>query len=54
VLIGEATHGTQEFYRTRADLTRALISDRGFGIVAVEGDWPDAYRLNARPQRLSA
>jgi erythromycin esterase-like protein len=47
VLIGEATHGTQEFYRIRADLTRALIRDRGFGIVAVEADWPDAYRLNA-------
>ena len=47
VLIGEATHGTQEFYRIRADLTRALIRERGFGIVAVEADWPDAYRANA-------
>jgi erythromycin esterase-like protein len=46
VLIGEATHGTQEFYRIRADLTRALITTRGFGIVAVEADWPDAYRVN--------
>ena len=44
VLIGEATHGTQEFYRIRADITRALIQKRGFGIVAVEADWPDAYR----------
>ena len=44
VLIGEATHGTQEFYRIRADMTRALIEKRGFGIVAVEADWPDAYR----------
>jgi erythromycin esterase-like protein len=46
VLIGEATHGTHEFYRIRADVTRALIRDRGFGIVAVEADWPDAYRAN--------
>lgn len=46
VLIGEATHGTQEFYRPRADLTRALIEQRGFSVVAVEADWPDAYRAN--------
>ena len=46
VLIGEATHGTQEFYRIRADVTRGLIEQRGFGIVAVEADWPDAYRAN--------
>ena len=46
VLIGEATHGTQEFYRIRADLTRALIQQRGFNLVAVEADWPDAYRAN--------
>jgi erythromycin esterase-like protein len=44
VLIGEATHGTHEFYRIRADLTRALIERRGFTIVAAEADWPDAYR----------
>ena len=46
VLIGEATHGTHEFYRLRADLTRMLIEHRGFTIVAVEADWPDAYRAN--------
>jgi erythromycin esterase-like protein len=46
VLIGEATHGTQEFYRIRADVTRGLIERRGFGVVAVEADWPDAYRAN--------
>jgi erythromycin esterase-like protein len=46
VLIGEATHGTLEFYRIRADLTRALIRQRGFDLVAVEADWPDAYRAN--------
>jgi erythromycin esterase-like protein len=46
VLIGEATHGTQEFYRIRADLTKALIQHRGFTCVAAEADWPDAYRAN--------
>ena len=46
VLIGEATHGTHEFYRTRAELTRQLITSRGFNLVAVEADWPDAYRAN--------
>ena len=46
VLIGEASHGTDEFYRTRAELTKTLISERGFNLVAVEADWPDAYRVN--------
>jgi erythromycin esterase-like protein len=46
VLIGEATHGTHEFYRTRAEITRQLIAHHGFNIVAVEADWPDAYRVN--------
>ncbi|NRD61545.1 erythromycin esterase family protein [Corallococcus exiguus] len=46
VLIGEATHGTHEFYRLRALLTRRLIEERGFNAVAVEADWPDAYRIN--------
>ena len=46
VLIGEATHGTHEFYKVRADLTRALIEQHGFNIVAAEADWPDAYRVN--------
>ena len=46
VLIGEATHGTHEFYRTRAELTKALIIRKGFNLVAVEADWPDAYRVN--------
>jgi erythromycin esterase-like protein len=46
VLIGEATHGTHEFYRTRAELTKALIASKGFNLVAVEADWPDAYRVN--------
>jgi erythromycin esterase-like protein len=46
VLIGEASHGTREFYRTRADLTRRLIEERGFTAIAVEADWPDALRVN--------
>jgi erythromycin esterase-like protein len=46
VLIGEASHGTHEFYRIRADITEALIEQRGFNIVAAEADWPDAYRAN--------
>lgn len=46
VLIGEATHGTHEFYRIRADVTRDLVAGHGFNVVAVEADWPDAYRVN--------
>jgi erythromycin esterase-like protein/predicted phosphoribosyltransferase len=46
VLIGEASHGTSEFYAARAQMTRRLIEDRGFGAVAAEADWPDAYRVN--------
>lgn len=46
VLLGEATHGTQEFYQARAEITKRLIVERGFSAVAVEGDWPDAYRVN--------
>ncbi|MDQ1718423.1 MAG: hypothetical protein QOE89_2376 [Pseudonocardiales bacterium] len=46
VLIGEASHGTHEFYRARAVMTRHLIAEKGFVAVAVEGDWPDAYRVN--------
>jgi erythromycin esterase-like protein len=46
VLIGEATHGTDEFYAIRAELTKALIRSKQFNLVAAEADWPDAYRLN--------
>ena len=46
VLIGEASHGTHEFYRERAVLTKRLIVEKGFDAVAVEADWPDAYRVN--------
>src|SRR6266496_3449010 len=46
VLIGEATHGTHEFYHLRAALTRRLIEEKGFQAVAAEADWPDAHRVN--------
>lgn len=47
VLIGEASHGTSEFYRLRARITRALIEHKGFRIVAAEADWPDAARIDS-------
>ena len=47
VLLGEATHGTSEFYRARASITRWLIEQRGFSIVALEADWPDARVFDA-------
>jgi erythromycin esterase len=47
VMIGEASHGTHEFYAWRDRLTRRLIAERGFGFVAVEGDWPDCERVDA-------
>src|SRR5262247_4024337 len=46
VLLGEASHGTHEFYRARAQITQRLIQEQGFTAVAVEADWPDAYRVN--------
>jgi erythromycin esterase-like protein len=46
VLLGEASHGTHEFYRERAQITKRLITEKGFTAVAVEADWPDAYRVN--------
>jgi erythromycin esterase-like protein len=46
VLLGEASHGTSEFYTWRALITRRLIEEKGFNFVAVEGDWPDCYRVN--------
>ena len=53
VLIGEASHGTHEFYRERARITCRLIDELGFNAVAVEGDWPDAYRVNRYVMGLS-
>lgn len=46
VMIGEATHGSEEFYQVRADITKRLVQEHGFAAVAVEGDWPDCYRAN--------
>jgi erythromycin esterase-like protein len=47
VLLGEASHGTGDFYAARAAMTRRLIEEKGFSAVAVEADWPDAYRVNS-------
>src|SRR5690348_1316078 len=46
VLLGEASHGTSEFYRARAEISRRLIERHGFSIVAVEGDWPDCATID--------
>ncbi len=46
VLLGEASHGTHEFYRVRSEITKRLVREKGFVAVAVEADWPDAYRVN--------
>jgi erythromycin esterase-like protein len=46
LLLGEATHGTHELYRARAQITKRLIAEKGFTAVAVEADWPDAYDVN--------
>ena len=53
VLLGEASHGTHEFYRIRTELTKRLILENGFTSVAVEADWPDAYRVNRYVQGRS-
>ena len=52
-LVGEATHGTHEFYRERAEITKRLIKEKGFNAVAVEADWPDAFRVNRYVRGLS-
>jgi erythromycin esterase-like protein len=46
VLLGEASHGTDEFYFERAQITKRLIAEKGFTVVAIEADWPDAYRVH--------
>ena len=46
VLLGEGSHGTHDFYHERAEITKRLIIEKGFNAVAVEADWPDAYRVN--------
>ena len=46
VLLGEASHGTSEFYRWRTEITKRLIKEKGFSFIALEGDWPDCYKVN--------
>ncbi len=46
VMLGEASHGTHEYYTWRAHITKRLIEEKEFNFIAVEGDWPDCYRLN--------
>ncbi len=53
VLLGEASHGTREFYHVRAEITRRLIDDKGFDALAVEADWPDALRVSRFIQHAS-
>ncbi len=54
VLIGESSHGTHEFYAARAEITKWLITEKGFNAVAAEADWPDAYRVNRYVRGLGA
>src|SRR5690606_31736652 len=46
VLLGEASHGTHEYYSWRTRISKKLILEKGFNFIAVEGDWPDCYRVN--------
>jgi len=46
VMLGEASHGTHEFYTWRSEITKRLIRQKGFNFIAVEGDWPDCYSIN--------
>ncbi|MGB4849915.1 MAG: erythromycin esterase family protein [Saprospiraceae bacterium] len=46
VMLGEASHGTHDYYTWRAHISKRLIEEKGFNFIAVEGDWPDCYRLN--------
>src|SRR5947209_6531526 len=52
VLLGEASHGTHEFYQARAEISKRLITEKGFTAVSVEADWPDAYRINRYVRRV--
>ena len=53
VLLGEASHGTHEFYSERAAITKRLIAEKGFTVIAIEADWPDAYRVNRYTRGVS-
>ncbi|HEY6900686.1 MAG TPA: erythromycin esterase family protein [Puia sp.] len=46
VMLGEASHGTHEFYTWRTAISQRLIEEKGFQFIAVEGDWPDCYLIN--------
>jgi erythromycin esterase-like protein len=52
VLLGEASHGTSEYYQWRAEISQRLIRDKGFSFIAVEGDWPDCYNVNRYVKNL--
>src|SRR4051812_33480541 len=52
VLLGEATHGTSEFYTWRMEISKRLIREKDFSFIAVEGDWPDCYRVNRYVKHL--
>src|SRR5947208_8093306 len=52
VLLGEASHGTSEFYTWRTEISKRLVTERGFSFIGVEGDWPDCYRVNRFVRRL--
>ncbi|MFL6322076.1 MAG: erythromycin esterase family protein [Nitrososphaeraceae archaeon] len=53
VLLGEASHGTSEFYSWRTEITKRLISEQKFSFIAVEGDWPDCYNVNRYVKGMS-
>lgn len=53
VLLGEASHGTSEFYGWRTEITKRLVSEKGFSFIAVEGDWPDCYKVNDYVKQIS-
>ncbi len=54
VMLGEATHGTHEFYEIRKELSKILIEEHGFNFIAVEGDWPDCFEINRYIQGKNA
>lgn len=54
VLLGEATHGTREFYRLRVEISRRLITEQGFDAIAVEADWPDALQASRYVQHAGS
>ncbi|HUP11898.1 MAG TPA: erythromycin esterase family protein [Niastella sp.] len=51
VMLGEASHGTHEYYTWRTAISKRLIEEHGFNFIAVEGDWPDCYKINRYVKR---